>query len=174
MYRSYIQWPWLNPTRETLRIPVLQSLFHVLQEPNIGSYPGRKSGLLKFLLTHLGNFKKLNSPFALERYFQDSNMFQSEQEQNPTQMVMSTDSNMHLLLSQVHEPLLSPPLGRAPSTFSLCLKSSQSPYQPEVHRRILHDILLEEYQFPTSRLTESECSRNQNSEICPSKYSQLR
>lgn len=51
-------------------------------------------------------------------------MFQSEQEQNATWMVMSTDSNMYLRLSQVHEPLLSPPLGRAPSTFSSCLKNT--------------------------------------------------
>lgn len=88
-------------------------------------------------------------------------------------IVTSGDSCAYLQLSQGYEPLLSPPLGKEPSTLSPHLKSTlkflPTTSPSETHprhpfRRVIISSL-------TSRSMESECFRTWNPDIYTSKYS---
>lgn len=97
-------------------------------------------------------------------------MFQREQGLKATQRVMSGDLYIHL--SQVHEPLLSPPSRKLPSAFSPYLRGAVRVIS---NQNSIEDLLMassyKSITSPTSRPTESESFRIWNPEICTLKYS---
>ena len=97
-------------------------------------------------------------------------MFQREQGLKATQRVISGDLYTHL--SQVHEPLLSPPSRKLPSAFSPYLRGT---LRVNSNQNSIEDLLVASSQksitSPTSRPTESECFRIWIPEICTLKYS---